>query len=513
MVDSGHAQADDGDVRRCIIELSSDEARGFLLDHESYCNVELPSYFNFNKLLQNVAAVLQGQQLSCFQCRKPRDADDVNYAMLHNKNGRYAWRPLELVHPALYVALVNSLTEPTHWQLLIERFNEFKSCPRIKCLSLPTKVSANEHDEDVQTSRWWSTVERKSVELAMDYEFVIHTDITDCYAAIYTHSIAWALHTKPEAKQRRRDPDLIGNIVDNHILDMKQGQTNGIPQGSVLMDFIAEMVLGYADTELEKAIACRQIADFQILRYRDDYRVFVNNPQDGEQILKCLTQVMIDLGLQLNPKKTNFSGDVIRHSVKSDKLAWEFRRHDSVDLQRLLTTIHDHSMEHPNAGSLNHALRDYHKRLLESEDYNSPLPLVSIVTDIALRNPKTQAIAAAILSKLISYLAADSDRQDVVARICKRFNQIPNTGHMQVWLQRISLPFDPAACFDEPLCRVVHPNNEQPRIWNSSWISSNALLEAIDAEKLIDRDELERIEPVISVEEAEQSIWNRWPYY
>jgi hypothetical protein len=28
---------------------------------------------------------------------------------------------------------------------------------------------------------------------------------------------------------------------------MNNGQTNGIPQGSVLMDFIAEMVLGYID--------------------------------------------------------------------------------------------------------------------------------------------------------------------------------------------------------------------------------------------------------------------------
>jgi hypothetical protein len=33
---------------------------------------------------------------------------------------------------------------------------------------------------------------------------------------------------------------------------MRHGQTNGIPQGSVLMDFIAEMVLGYADTLITK---------------------------------------------------------------------------------------------------------------------------------------------------------------------------------------------------------------------------------------------------------------------
>ena len=85
----------------------------------------------------------------------------------------------------------------------------------------------------------------------MDYECLSHTDITDCYGAIYTHSTAWALHgkgfmKKPENRPRR-NPALLGNIVDDHLQDMSHGQTNGIPQGSVLMDFVAEMVLGYAD--------------------------------------------------------------------------------------------------------------------------------------------------------------------------------------------------------------------------------------------------------------------------
>jgi hypothetical protein len=33
---------------------------------------------------------------------------------------------------------------------------------------------------------------------------------------------------------------------------MNFSQTNGIPQGSVLMDFIAEMVLGYIDERLSQ---------------------------------------------------------------------------------------------------------------------------------------------------------------------------------------------------------------------------------------------------------------------
>ena len=88
---------------------------------------------------------------------------------------------------------------------------------------------------------------------------------------------------------------------------MRHGQTNGIPQGSVLMHFIAEMILGYSDFRLGKRINREKIKDYQIIRYRDDYRIFVNNERDGERILKCLTEEMIDLGLKLNEAKTSFS--------------------------------------------------------------------------------------------------------------------------------------------------------------------------------------------------------------
>ena len=78
------------------------------------------------------------------------------------------------------------------------------------------------------------------------------TDITDCYGSIYTHSIPWALHTKEKAKKEKATKKLIGNIIDFLLQKMSYDQTNGIPQGSVLMDFIGEIVLGYADLELTK---------------------------------------------------------------------------------------------------------------------------------------------------------------------------------------------------------------------------------------------------------------------
>ena len=359
--------------RRSIIDLSDDEARAFFLKGESYCNFNLPSYFQFNELLKGVAEVLEGKQLSNFtdgSQRTVRTFDGVNHVILANKDGRYAWRPLELVHPALYVSLVNEITEPAYWELIRGRFIEFGENAKIRCLSLPVESMTDEKDNAELVFKWWQEVEQRSIELSLDYDFMIQTDIIDCYPAIYTHSIAWALHSKQYAKDHRSDKNLIGNIIDDHIQDMRQGQTNGIPQGSALMDLIGEIVLGYADTELTAKINKEQIEEYQILRYRDDYRIFVTTRQNGERILKCLTEVMIDLGLKLNPTKTDVSGEVVRSSIKGDKLSWLFGRQSDRNLQKQLLMIHDHSIEHPNSGSLAVNLDRYRKRLLRAKNMN-----------------------------------------------------------------------------------------------------------------------------------------------
>ena len=88
---------------RSILDLTCTEARAFLLKHESYCNTELPPYFQFGEMLRGVDKVLAGKSLSEFwNSRKQlRESEGVNYRILKNRDGRYQWRPLELIHPAL----------------------------------------------------------------------------------------------------------------------------------------------------------------------------------------------------------------------------------------------------------------------------------------------------------------------------------------------------------------------------------------------------------------------------
>jgi hypothetical protein len=266
---------------KSIIELNGKQAREFLLKPESYINFDIPSYFSFQELLNQVNKYLTGKRLSDLRNSNPREFDDVNYHILNNKDGKYSWRPFQIIHPALYISLIHCITDKNNWKLIKQRFNDFQKNDKIECHSLPMiSESDNKTDKESQIFTWWQMIEQKSIAYTLDYRYMLQTDITDCYGSIYTHTISWALHTKEEAKKRenRNKHSLIGVAIDSHLQDMSNGQTNGIPQGSNLMDFIAEIILGYVDELLSERLKLLNISEYRILRYSDYYRIFTNNP-------------------------------------------------------------------------------------------------------------------------------------------------------------------------------------------------------------------------------------------
>lgn len=182
---------------------------------------------------------------------------------------------------------------------------------------------------------------------------------------------------------------------------MQYGQTNGIPQGSTLMDFIAEMVLGYIDLELSEAIEKEKITEYKILRYRDDYRVFVNNPIEGEKIFKILSEKAFDVGLRFNTAKTNYSKDIISSSIKEDKLSWITSYKFNRDIQKQLLILRNHLLQYPNSGVIIKELVNVYKRIYGKKDI-IPEPLISIITDMAYNNPNIHTSCAAIISLLLA---------------------------------------------------------------------------------------------------------------
>ncbi|RMG19917.1 MAG: RNA-directed DNA polymerase, partial [Methanobacteriota archaeon] len=498
---------------RTVLDMSHEEAKNFFLRHECYSNVELPPYFNFEPLLKDVQDALAGKDLESFFKGKegaskkkdyPSYYERVNHSFVHNKDGAYAWRPLQILHPAIYVSLVNIITDKNNWEIICNRFKEFREKSIVDCFSIPREAEENKTHVAEQVSYWWVHIEQKSIELALDFDLIYHTDISNCYGSIYTHSIPWALHGKDEAKRNRSD-SLVGNKIDKYVRYMRYGQTNGIPQGSVLMDFIAEMVLGYADMLLTEKLEDKKVKrggqNLKILRFRDDYRVFANDHKVAHEVIKALSEVMFDLGMKINSEKTNLSDSVIRSSIKPDKFAWIVSKQKGGNLREDLLLCYDFSQRFPNSGSLLKALLSFYDELTDLKNrkkevegkgvehgYFDPLPLIAIVVDIALRNPRTYSVCAAILSYLFLDLPNERSKKRVLKKVYKRFKKLPHTGLMEVWLQRMILAIEQNWPFSAPLCKVV--KGEKEELWNSEWIMDGDLKSAISSEKIIDKKAL-----------------------
>ena len=492
--------------RKSVLDLSSSKACSFFIKHESYCTFALPPYILFGPILKKVDSLFKIQNLSDYRISNPKNTDKINHTILHNKDGRYAWRPFQLIHPALYISLVHEITEEKNWELIQKRFKQFKENSHITCTSIPMTSLQKKKDKPEQIWSWWEKVEQQSIEMSLDYEYLTNIDISNCYGSIYTHSIPWAIHEKKEAKKHRQSNPLIGNVIDKHLQQISYGQTNGIPQGSVLMDFIAEMVLGYIDCELTKAIEKVKIKRecYDIIRYRDDYRIFTNSLSNGEQIVKLISEVLIDFGMALNPNKTKPTDQIITGSIKSDKLYWLRQKHSVDFLQKHLLLIHQLSMRFPNSGSLTKALGQFYDKLKykknkrkkqkdkkQSGHINSIYQLISIIVDIAYHNPKTYPTSAAILSHLIAYIDNTKEQKLVVEKIMKKFKKIPNTGHLDIWLQRVARGFGKDIDFGEPICKLVDKKKDVS-IWKSEWLNKKYRLKIKD-EMIIDEKELKKI--------------------
>ena len=452
--------------------MSHKEAEEFFLKDKSYCSIDLPDYFSFSKLLIDISDAIDeikngGTNISSFYDKKKlKNTEKVNHTLFANKDGKLSWRPLQIIHPFLYVLLVKEITEGANWQKLRSRFGTFQRNDKIKCFSIPVEDMNKKSDKAEQIRQWLENMEQESINQSLDYKFSYDTDIADCYGSIYTHSIAWAIETIDIAKAQR-DRNLLGNKIDTHIRNMQYGQTNGIPQGSVLMDFIAEIILGYIDEQLTDEINKNNIADYKIFRYRDDYKIFVNTPNDGEMILRLLSEVMVDFGLKLNSSKTRENKNIISSSVKPDKLSWFQINQGNLTLQKQFLLIHKHSIQYPNSGSIVRVLTELNKKISNKEDSTQ---IISITVDIMLNNPRTIPICCSIISKILKN-TDEGIKLSISEKIYNRFMDTSNSELAQIWLQRMLKGSVDKFHFKEALCSIVKGENIE--IWDNSWFNGD----------------------------------------
>jgi len=104
---------------------------------------------------------------------------------------------------------------------------------------------------------WIEMAENDLAEEAYKYKYLVRTDVKNFYPSIYTHSIAWAMHTRSVIRsgQNRNNYSFMGNRLDKLFQNANDGCTNGLPIGPAVSDLIAEVILSAVDLTISSELS------------------------------------------------------------------------------------------------------------------------------------------------------------------------------------------------------------------------------------------------------------------
>lgn len=217
-------------------------------------------------------------------------------------------RTFGIIAPKIYHDIVWYLID--NWETILKSL--FRASNKIHSYSFPIPITSKSEGElgHLRAGRmiyeYLEMAENDLVAEAYNYKYILKSDIKNFYPSIYTHSIAWAIHTKELIRKkgnRSKYDDYVGLVLDRLFQNSNDGCTNGIAIGPAISDLIAEIILSAVDSECSKVITAKGI-DFIGVRFKDDYRFLCHSKQDANFIIKTLQKQMALFNLNLNDSKS-----------------------------------------------------------------------------------------------------------------------------------------------------------------------------------------------------------------
>ena len=526
-----------------ILTLNYDEAMDFFMKSEQYHGFELPEYYTFDEVLKYVrekCGTIPHEE--CLQEDvSPDSLSDVNLDILLNKDGRYAVRPIILANPFLYYFLVREVCCESNWQVIKDLFEKFNA-PHITSCAIPVIPNEKEPFHKATTiNNWWNSMEQRSIELSLEYRYMFVTDITNCYGSVNPQTFDWAFTLKDTTIATGIQSPIAQNI-QKFLRALQQGRNIGIPQGSAIFDFVGEIILGYSDLLLHESLQAKAkeyegqgktFPDYEIIRYRDDYRIFCSNREALEDISYILQQVLERLNFRMNSQKTKISDSIVTDAVKSDKLAYIYNtpifNKKGVDFdsyEKHLLFILMFARQYSDSGSIKTMLSDIDKRLEEwihpqdekketdsilwgdvdlnddgrliktdrkkaQEPYYIPggsvRALSAVCTQIALENVGCSHYALRIISRMIDSLKDMDEKRSIIDLVYQKLCNQPNSSYNQLWLQNMTYTQDKkqgTSPYTLRLCQLVAGKAVEP-LWNNDWLKAE-LTTNIPYESIVD---------------------------
>ncbi len=145
--------------------------------------------------------------------------------------------------------------------------------------------------------------------LEQKYEWMMTTDVANCFYNIYTHSVTWAVKDKETGKTQgfNKTIETFEKEFDQLMQNCNYRETNGIVVGPEVSRIFAEVIFQRIDRDvLEqfKTMGYKLGSDYEIRRYVDDCYVYSHSRKQLEEILDVLQEKLQAFHLYINPSKT-----------------------------------------------------------------------------------------------------------------------------------------------------------------------------------------------------------------
>jgi hypothetical protein len=278
----------------------------------------------------------------------------------------------------------------------------------------------------------FGTRDTQNSSLNARFEILAEADIAGFFHSVYTHSIAWAVHTKAVAKGRRNDMTLYGNLIDLLVRNGQDGQTIGIPVGPETSRLIAEVLGSAIDRSIQKSLKIntrgKTSGERRAMRFVDDFTFGCSSTDEAEKVIATIREAVNSFELELNNSKTG-----TRASAPFVRAGW--REHlrgflpatppyDPASLNRYFYNVQTVSKDNGEIDVLKYAVKAATRVFLETEswpvvqDYllssyrQSPTVLPQIVDVFILRELARGDVSKPLLADFInSRIPVLADRQ------------------------------------------------------------------------------------------------------
>lgn len=229
------------------------------------------------------------------------------------------------------------------------------------------------------------------------YKYMLRTDISRFFPTVYTHSVPWALHTKPLAKKHRQKftDKYFGNLLDQALRQGQDEQTMGLPIGPDTSHVIAEAIATSVDQTLRTSLKGWPAG----FRYVDDYFLFFSTVAEAEGALAALSKALKDFELQINFEKTfirpvsEIVDDYWTHQLHSFSIDKQARK-QKTDLHHFFELAKDLAAKNRDENVMMYALKRASSVLIKPENWEI---FEAHICHVAMSHPNTLQTIAQIL--------------------------------------------------------------------------------------------------------------------